>query len=258
MKKPFPVLMLILGLTIYFVPAQAPAATLLVEQTDPHNTFPSLPNSGDGYGLSDWTGMTLALNNAFGAGNITVSKASLDNLGYLLSFDRLWITPPKPGGSLSSLEIANLRAFIATGRGVIMVGENNNWSAWNASILQSVGGTYTGLETSDTPLTPVLTHPLTAGVPLLTTDGDGLAVGGTPLFNENVATLWGDQQNVLSLLSISVIDDYFPGVRNEAFKVNMAEWLVAVPEPSSLAIVWLGGAAIAFWKARKFIRRGQS
>jgi len=257
MKKPFPVLILILGLTIHFVPAQAPAATLLVEQTNPHNNFPGFPNLGYGYGLSPLTGMTLALDNAFGAANITVNKAPLDDLGYLLSFDRLWITPPEFGGSLSPIEIANLSAFIATGRRVIMVGENNNWRAWNASILASVGGTYTGLETSDAPLTPVLTHPLTAGVPLLTPFGDGLAVGGTPLFNENVATLWGDQQNVLSLLSLNVIEDNFPGVRNEAFKVNMAEWLVAVPEPSSLAIVWLGVGAIAFWKARKFFR-GQS
>jgi len=233
----------IFSLTLFLVPQAAPAATsLLIEQTGPY--------AGYGYGLTSWTGMSTALNNAFGAGNITVNSAPLNNLSYLLSFDRLWITPPNPGGSLTAAEISNVQAFIATGRRVVLLGENNSWAAWNTSILLTVGGTYSGVETSDT-LTPAITHPLTAGVTSLHTIADGLAgiaAGGTSVFNENVATLWGGSQSVLSLLSVNVMDD---STGNPQFRVNMAQWLVAVPEPTTLALLGLGALALLISRRRK-------
>ena len=240
------------GISLAFWVVPAPAATLLIEQTG--------PLLGYGYGLSDWTAMTTALNNAFGAGNITVNSSPLNNLPYLMTFDRLWITPPNPGGSLTATEISNVQAFIASGRRVALIGENNNWASWNTSILQTVGGFYSGIETSDT-LTPAIVHPLTAGITSVTTIADGLAgvsVGGTSLFNENVATLWGSSQNTLSLLSVNVIDDSYgtsPG--NQQFKVNIAQWLAApVPEPSSLALVALGGGFLVALRKRGCRRIG--
>ena len=219
------------------IPLSTSATSLLVEQASPYIDY--------GYGLGSWNGMTAALNSAFGAGNITVNTTPLNNLAYLLSFDRLWITAPQPGDpGLTATEIANVQAFIATGRRVVLIGENNSWASWNNSILQTVGGTYTGIDTSDT-LTPSIVHPLTAGISSLSTVADGLAIGGTSLFSENVATLWGPSQNVVSLLSVNVIDDFTGSATgNQQFKINLANWLVVVPEPSAMSLMGLGVMAL--------------
>src|SRR5438045_9598820 len=97
-------------LSLFLLPQGTSAATLLIEQNHPYVQS----SVGYGYGLSSWHGMTAALNNSFGAANITVNTSPLTDLGYLLSFDRLWVTPPFPGENLSAQEVANIGAFIAT------------------------------------------------------------------------------------------------------------------------------------------------
>ena len=217
-----------------FIAAPAPGASLLIEQSSPYLDY--------GYGLGYWTGTTAALNSAFGAGNITVNATPLNDLTYLMSFDSLWITPTQPGDlGLTSTEIANVQAFIASGRRVALIGENSSWAAWNNSILSIVGGSYNGIDTSAT-LTPVIVNDLTVGIASLATVFDGVASGGTPLFSENVATLWGASQNVLSLLSVNVLDDGTGAAAGDIqFKINLANWLAAsVPEPSAAALTGLG------------------
>jgi hypothetical protein len=192
------------------------------------------PLLGYGYGLSSWTGMTTALNTAFGAGNVTVDTSPLNSLSYMLNYNSLWVTVGGYGTSLTATEVGNIESYEATGRRVVLIGENTLWAAWDNGILGTVGGSYSGVDTSDT-LTPVVSDALTAGVPSLTTIDDGIALGGTPLFNKNVATLWGGSQNVLTLLSANVIDDYYgvsPG--NQQFKIDLADWL-AVPQASASA-----------------------
>ncbi|MGD0694681.1 MAG: PEP-CTERM sorting domain-containing protein [Terriglobia bacterium] len=241
------VLLLVFG---FVASTTARAESLLISQESPYG--------GYGYGLYSWGGMTNALNSAFGASNITVDGSDLNSLSYMLGFDRLWVTARQPyGQALSATEIANIEAYIGTGRRVVLIGENGAWSSWNNSILSTVGGYYSGYDTSDT-LTPVVFDSLTAGVNSLNTIADGLAVGGTSLFNENVATLWGTNQNTLSLLSVNVEDDYYgSGAGNVRFKTNMADWLAgsSVPEPATITLLATGLAGVfSLRKRRKAVR----
>jgi hypothetical protein len=112
--------------------------------------------------------MTAALNTAFGAGNVTVDTSPLNNLSYMPNFNSLWVSAGSPGDSLSSTEIANIEAYEATGHRVALIGENSSWTAWDNSILSTVGGSYSGSDTSDT-LTPVVANSLTVGVTSLNT-----------------------------------------------------------------------------------------
>ncbi len=233
-------------------PCRVWAERLLIDQTTTSN--------GYGYGLYRWDNMTRALVDAFGADNITLLDDSLANAQHLESYDALWITARDLvwvghhiyGPFLSPAEKAVLADYIAAGHRVVLIGENYNWYDWNNSILSVVGGRYNGLQTWDVPLTPVVSHELTAGITSIRTAGDGIAEGGTPLFSQNVATLWGQNQNVLSLLSTNVIDDdvgSFAG--NQQFEINLSNWLASisqvatVPEPASLALLVLGGLALA-------------
>jgi hypothetical protein len=236
--------------------SQARAELLLVNQVDPLAAF------GYGYGLFAWDNITASLDAEFGAANITVDATPLDNLAFILGFDALWITARQPGDpGLSALEQLNLAAFIATGRRVVLIGENSAWTAWNNSILAPVGGSYSGSDTSNT-LTPVLVHELTDGVTEWDTIADGIATGGTPLFDENVATLWGAGLNVLSILSVNSIDDDFgadPG--NLRFNDNLAAWLRggsrAVPEPAAWQLLAAAAPVLVLvgrWRARRASR----
>jgi hypothetical protein len=89
--------------------------------------------------------------------------------------------------------------------------------------------------------------------------GDGLAIGGTPLFSQNFATLWGDG-NVLTILSIDLIADYnFDRTRgNLRFGQNVARWAAGVtdsapvPEPSTFVL--FGTAAIGALVRRRRAR----
>lgn len=239
---------LLIVLVLYLaIPLLAGPVSLLVNQVNPYtNVY--------GYGLVAWPDMTAALQNTFGAGNITVSNALLDNLTVLMGYDRLWVTARSidysdPTNNLNATEISNLEAFIASGRRVVLIGENDAWANWDNSILGMFGGTFVGNTGFSDTITPVLAHPLTAGVPYLSSDADGIASGGTPLFSENVVTLWGQSQNVVTYLSVSQM-----GGTNTTFEQNLAKWLAdsggpEVPEPTSYVMV--GGALAALGLARR-------
>lgn len=142
-----------------------------------------------GYGLAGFDGVTDALNAAFGASNITVDIGRIPDLA---RFTALWIQAPKPGDSgHTPVEQANVAAFLATGRRVVMVGENFSWLDWDNSILATVGGSYGDFLQGSVSLTPVVAHPVTFGILTVSASDDGIANGGTALFSENVVTLWG-------------------------------------------------------------------
>jgi hypothetical protein len=194
------------------------------------------------YGGSRWSELTNEINSTFNT--VTVAQ-NLNDLNQLLAHDRLWIDQRWVPSSLGATELANIQSFIATGRRLVMIGENNSWTNWNNQILGLVGGSYAG--ESRMTATPITTHPeLTAGViPIpFPQNSYGTATGGEPLFDTKVATLWNGQ--AVTVLDVSIFTQNEVGT-SPRFRQNVIAWL-AVPKPARgiLAFVALVTASNVF------------
>jgi hypothetical protein len=202
-----------------------------------------------GYGDLSWQHFTSDLNVA--TGNRVATATDLSNLTQMLSYDALLLQPGNPGSTLTAAELSNLQAFIATNRRVLLMGENGSWYAWDVQVLGLVGGTYAG--EADTSASAVRSNQLTAGAPTLSLPYCGLANGGKALYSQNVAALWGTNDNVLTVLDINVWDDEYRSAANNAqFGTNVANWLASpVPEPSTLALLGAGALGLAGWAWRR-------
>jgi hypothetical protein len=205
--------------------------TLLVNSYNAYNG-----GSNFMYGQALWTGTTAALNAAFGASNITVNANPLASAD-LANVDALLVGIRTYTATLSATEISALQAFIASGRRVVIIGENGgSFSTWDTSFLTVLGGSL-GSDSSSS-LVPAVTNSLTAGVTGIDTGTGGVAVGGESLFNPNMITLWGANRNVLTILDGNALDDSTGAAAgNMQFKTNMANWLAAVPSPPQPATV---------------------
>ena len=230
---------LTLPVTLLAAASRAVAAPLLVSPT---------PNDdGLGVGGYAWTTMTADLTAA--AGGTPPTAADLSTAP-LTAYDGLWVDvrnpDPDPGDSaddaLSPAEASALSAYIATGRRVVLVGSNSAYSTWNNSILSLVGGTDGGGLAAGT-YSAVAVVPLTAGVPGLYARAGDVAVGGTTLFSQRVATVWGPARNVLVLLNtIAIGDDDVGKSGNAAFANNLARWAAGtLADPAVLWAATAGG-----------------
>ena len=233
---------------------------LLVNTKSPYNDPPNgglYVNAGPGSGPPGGYGFvntTNQLYGAFGAANIT-QQFGVDIGASLLSYDRLWIDFRADQSTLSASEISVLSSFINSGRRMVFIGENGSWDAWNESFLSLVGGS-SSAQCSFQVSSTVYTHQLTAGVSMTQPACSSEAVGGTALFGFNYATLWGAQQNVLTVLDSDVFDDnYGTAYDDQRFAHNVAVWLAedttAVPEPATFALVATGLAAIGMARRRR-------
>jgi len=115
------------------------------------------------------------------------------------------------------------------------------------------GGSYGGAWFDGTSNT-VLAHDLTAGVSAIDVPAGGIAVGGTSLFDVNVATLW-DGVNLLSILDTNIfMDSYWGNQDNAVFARNVAQGIANcgggqdIPEPTTLVMLALAGAGLALRK----------
>ncbi len=241
--------LLIFSVLMVLINFSSNATSILVSQ--------STGISGYGYGYSAWTNFTNALDTASGNGVDVVSNFT--DLSLMLTYDALLLDQRWTSGSLQAGEAANIATFIATGKRVLMMGENNSWTSWNNGILSIVGGSYGSEYEGDTSST--LAHPLTAGVNTVYLPTAGRAVGGTALFDQNFATLWG-AGNVLTVLDVNVLSNFSWNTEdNGIFATNVANWLAEkpsvppisdpIPEPATLTLLGLGMAGIAYRRLRK-------
>jgi hypothetical protein len=182
-------------------------------------------------------------------GSITTTT-DLTDLTFMLNFDALWVDQRGPtvasGGLLNATEISNIATFIATGRPVVLMGANFNWASWNDQIMSIVGGAYDGDAESVFAL-PIESHQLTDGVENIFLSFAGIAVGGTPLFDVNTATLWGD--NVLTVLDVFMFSDTGQtqtASDNEVFANNVALWISGYIPPSGAPDISVNPLSLGF------------
>jgi hypothetical protein len=211
-----------------------------------------------GYGGGGWTSITSMLN----AADTVQEVVDFSNATQVSSADALWIDlgPISGSGFLSAGEVTNIANFIASGKRVVMIGENTSWTSWNNQILGVVGGTAAN-STSNGFASTATANALTNGVTGIYIPSGGLtstAIGGTALFSQNVATLWGSEQNVLTLLDVNVYSDtYLSQPDNTEFAANTVAWITediseVVPEATSIlawSILALTGLAAASRRA---------
>ncbi len=180
------------------------------------------------YGGGEWIQMTASIDAA--ASSVTVS-ADLEDRPDMLQYDALWIDQrdcdacPGPG-ALTPTEFDNVKFFIATGRRVVMIGENPNWSAWNGQILGLVDGVFGG-EVPEWTLDRATLHELTVGVSSVYVTAGGYCAGDDriSLFNWSFATLWKDE-SVLTLLDVNFMsNEFWNHLNNPEFNNNIAQWI---------------------------------
>ncbi len=198
---------------------------------------------GYGYGFDAWDNFTTALKTA--TGNQVTVVPNFNNLAQMLSFDAIMLDQRGNAGTLGAGEAANIGTFAATGRRVLMMGENHYWTDWDNQILAIVGGSYAGESTSTA--TRLVINNITDGAPTLSPTFAGIAAGGTALYSPNIATLWRAPQNVLTVLDINIWEDSFWATQNGGvFGTNVANWLASgpqVPEPCGILLAAIGAAA---------------
>jgi hypothetical protein len=222
-------------------------ATILVDQISPYG--------GHFVGGSDMNLFTQALANQPGGYKIGAVANTAD---VQAASAILIVTRDNNFGinkSLSATEIANLTSFMATGGRVVIMGEGFFWNEWNDSLLAfASGGTASSGIVVSGNASPVVSNSLTDGVGSILLQGVATTNGGTALFNQNFATLWGP--NLLTVLDFQVFQDFGAA----PFRDNVAQYLgestiTAVPEPSTWAMLILGFAGVGYMAYR---RRNQS
>ncbi len=188
-----------------------------------------------GYNQQLWTSMTADMN-AAATGGITTAT-SLSNLNQLLTYDGIWVDlREQSGGAFTATEASNLSTYISTGRRVVLIGENPAFSGWDNSILSAVGGAYSGDSFNGASPTHAFV-PLTSGVNSLMVANGSIAPGGTTLFTDHVATVWGPARNAVVVLDSNAFDDdHLKIAGNSNFAKNIAGWIAG--KVADAPLIW--------------------
>ncbi len=181
---------------------------------------------GFNYGGSRYGNFSAEIDGYFGT---VTTVTDLSDLSAMNQYDSIMVQIREWGATLSPTEQANLDAYVASGRRVLLIGENPSlWFEWNDDICNVGGGSSTNSESNGS-YTVLNAHPvLTAGVTSIHIPNGGIANGGTSLFTTNTATLWdgNGQENVLTMLDVNVFEnDRWATEDGAQYSANVATWL---------------------------------
>jgi len=181
---------------------------------------------GFGYGDTRYDNFSAEIDRWFTAVDIA---PNLEDLSLMLQYDAVMVQLRTWGAVLTPTEKTNLTQYIATGRRVLMIGENPSlWFQWNVDLCTVAGGTATNQESNGVYTVANQIPILTDGVTSVEIPNGGIASGGTSIFTINTATLWDGNgtDNVLTMLDVNVFEDDRWGTLDGArFSANVAQWL---------------------------------
>ncbi|MCU0646724.1 MAG: PEP-CTERM sorting domain-containing protein [Gemmatimonadaceae bacterium] len=212
------------------------------------------------WGAGGFSNMQNAITSAFGGAANIFAVADISSLAALSTSTALYLDlGALSNGAMTAAEQATLTQYIASGRRVFFLGENDSWAPWNGSFLSVVGGAAGPNLTGSPPMTPIVANALTAGVTSVTTVGAGSATGGTQLFNQNVVQLRGASNSVVSAFDYNMFSNaQWANTSNAQFGQNVATWLAAptvvIPEPDTVALLAAGLAAVVVIARRRRAR----
>ncbi len=226
----------IVGFSALLAVGSAFASTILTQT--PQGGYANYTLNG-----SAWTEMTGYLT----AQHTITSTADFSNLSQLNAYDAVWVDQ-ELGNVLSGAEISALTSYVSAGGKLVLVGENDSWDAWNASILSIVGGGYLSGCFGDVG-TAISGHMLTSGVgSIRNVCGSELTSAGSPdmLFDNNLAGVYGvGVGEVLVFLDSNwngngEINNYDHAV----FAQNIAYWIGGSSQPAPAPVPGLGSFAL--------------
>lgn len=174
---------------------------------------------------------------------------SFDDLSQLLGHDAVWVDQ-ELGNTLSSTEVSTLQRYVAAGHKAVLIGENDAWQGWNASLMAVVGGSRT--DACDWSFgSPSVVHALTAGIASVQNACGSMVdatAGATVLFSNGMAALYKiGNGEALVILDSNWNDNTWSGsAQNLVFAQNVVDWIGApVPEPAAAALMLLGLGAVS-------------
>ena len=248
---------LCLALALAAAPLPAAAQKMLVRQPSTY--------LGYGYGNYSWNTFTGLFNGAFGASNIDL--VSSVGPGGLAGYSALMLTLPNLPDApylLTPSETTEITTFLNGGGRLYVFGENAAWSGWNGSIANLVGGTVGGTYSGNANAlfsTGILTGVSTVYYPA---GGSFTSLGatGVPLFDTNVAALFGPTSNALYIVDVNLCDDSYIGqADNLKFCTNITNYLngslppvgpgTTAPEPATVALMATGLALVGVVARRR-------
>lgn len=181
---------------------------------------------GFGYGDYRYDNFSAEINSWFSTVDIA---PNLEDYSQMLQYDAVMVQIREFNAVLTPTEKTNLTQYIATGRRVLMIGENPSlWFSWNNDICTVAGGSSTNQESNGNYNVANPAPILTDGVTTVNIPNGGIANGGLNIFTTNTATLWSGNgtDNVLTMLDVNVFeDDRWNTLDGGVFSANVAEWL---------------------------------